>query len=356
MSKRLEDLRENIRRLDEEIVQAAARRTALAREVGEEKLRASLPVVDYAQERAVLDRGRSTAQEAGLEPDVAETILANLIRASVSAQDRDRVRRASVGAGKTAVVVGGEGRMGRWFRRFLEDQGYTTGSLDLVASDEENAWARAALPTVDLILSAAPPTTTAQLYDEWASAPPAGVVADIASIKTPLVESIRRLQRAGARVASMHPMFGPSVVLLRDCDVVICDTGDEAASNEIQQLFEPTTARLLHLPLAEHDRLMADVLTLAHATVIAFSLALPDAPSPLRSTTLGALQALSTNLLNESPDVYFEIQAKNPSSSAAIARLAEAVARVAAAVSSQDQHGFRVLMAEGRAHVTPRQG
>jgi chorismate mutase len=57
-----------IRRLDEEIVQAAARRTALAREVGEEKLRASLPVVDYAQERAVLDRGRSTAQEAGLEP------------------------------------------------------------------------------------------------------------------------------------------------------------------------------------------------------------------------------------------------------------------------------------------------
>ena len=354
MPERLENLREHIRRLDEDIVRAAARRIALAREVGEEKLRASLPVVDYAQERAVLERGRSAAGEAGLEADVAETILATLIRASVSAQDRDRVRRASVGAGKTAVVVGGEGRMGRWFRRFLEDQGYTAGSLDPVASDEENAWARGALPTADLVLSAAPPTTTAELYDEWAAAPPAGVVADIASIKTPLVESIRRLQRAGARVASMHPMFGPSVVLLRDCDVVICDTGDEAASGEIQQLFRPTTARLLHLPLAEHDRLMADVLTLAHATVIAFSLALPDVPSPLRSTTLGALQALSTNLLNESPDVYFEIQAKNPSSSGAIARLAAAVERVAAAVSSQDQQGFRTLMAEGRAHVTAR--
>jgi chorismate mutase/prephenate dehydrogenase len=354
MSERLEDLREKIRRLDTEIVRAAAQRIALARDVGEEKRRASLPVVDYAQERAVLDRARAAAEDAGLDPDVADTILVSLIRASVSAQDRDRVRRASVGAGKTAVVVGGEGRMGRWFRRFLEDQGYTAGSLDLVASEEENAWARAVMPSADLVVSAAPPTVTALLYEEWASAPPAGIVVDIASIKTPLVASIRRLQQAGARVASIHPMFGPAVVLLRDCDVVICDTGDDASSEEVEQLFRPTTARLLRLPLDEHDRLMADVLTLAHATVIAFSLALPDAPSPLRSTTLGALQALSTNLLNESPDVYFEIQAKNPSSSAAIERLAAAVDRVAAAVSSQDQHGFRTLMAEGRAHVTAR--
>lgn len=351
MSGRVDELREQIRQLDAEIVATAARRIALAREVGEEKRRESRPVVDYAQERAVLERARAMADQAGLDRDVAETILASLIRASVSAQDRDRVRRASVGAGKTAVVVGGEGRMGRWLMRFLVDQGYTTGSLDLVASDEENAWARAALRTADLIVSAAPPTATAMLYDDWAAAPPAGTIVDIASIKTPLVSSIRRLQLAGARVASIHPMFGPSVVLLRDCDVVICDTGDDEASAEVEQLFRPTTARLLHLPLDEHDRLMANVLTLAHATVIAFALALPETPSPLRSTTLGALQALSTNLLNESPDVYFEIQAKNPNSAAALERLASAVQRVTAAVSSQNQSTFRELMAEGLAHT-----
>lgn len=351
MTERVSELRDEIRRLDEEIVAAAARRIALAREVGEEKRRANLPVVDYGQERAVLDRARSAAEAAGLDPAVADSMVVSLIRASVSAQDRDRVRRASVGAGKTAVVVGGEGRMGRWFMRFLADQGYTTGSLDLVASDEENAWARAAFSAADLIVSAAPPTVTAQLYDEWSIAPPRGVVADIASIKTPLVASIRKLQQAGGRVASIHPMFGPSVLLLRDCDVVVCDTGDDAASSEVEQLFVPTTARVMHLPLDEHDRLMANVLTLAHATVIAFALALPDTPSPLRSTTLGALQTLSANLLNESPDVYFEIQAKNPNSAAALARLAGAVARVAEAVSSQDQEGFGALMAEGRTHM-----
>ena len=93
---------------------------------------------------------------------------------------------------------------------------------------------------------------------------------------------------------------------------------------------------------------MADVLTLAHATAIAFALALPETPSPLRSTTLGALQALSANVVRESPDVYFEIQAKNPNSMNAIARLGEAIARVSAAVSSQDADAFRALMEEGQ--------
>jgi chorismate mutase/prephenate dehydrogenase len=354
MPEPVETLREQIRQLDEQIVAAAAKRIRLARQVGEAKRRESLPVVDYTQERIVMDRARSTAEAAGLDPQIGETIVGTLIRAAVSAQDRDRVRGASVGAGKTAVVVGGEGRMGRWFMRFLADQGFTVGSLDPAGSADENAWSERILATADLVLSAAPPTVTGSLYESWAAAPPRGVIADIASIKTPLVGPIRRLQSAGARVASLHPMFGPSVVLLRDCDVVICDTGDMDAAETVEQLFRSTTARVLHLPLDEHDRQMADVLTLAHATVIAFALALPTQPSPLRSTTLGALQTLSAALVRESPDVYFEIQARNPNSAAALARLAGAVERVTAAVAGDDAGAFRALLEEGRLRTEGR--
>jgi len=347
MHTRLAELREQIGQLDRDIVDLAARRVALAREAGELKRQMRRSIVDYAQERVVLDRAREEADRAGLDPAVAEALVATLIRTSVSAQDRDSVRRASVGAGKRAVVAGGEGRMGRWLVRFLADQGYTVGSLDPRAPEDEQAWAREALPSADLVVSAAPPVATAELYDTWVAAPPTGVIVDIASIKTPLLDSIRRLQQAGARVASIHPMFGPSVVLLRECDVVICDTGDAAAAADVTKLFEPTTARLLHMPLDEHDRLMADVLTLAHATAIAFALALPGTASPVRSTTLGALERLSANVVRESPDVYFEIQARNPHSARAIARLSAAVARVGEVVTAQDADRFRQLMDEG---------
>ena len=156
----LDALRARIRELDRGLIDLAAERVAVARQVGEAKRRADQPIVDYAQERVVLERTRVAAQEAGLDARVAEAILVTLIRAAVSAQDQDSWRHASVGLGKTAVVVGGEGRMGRWFTRFLADQGYIVGALDLSAGGDERAWAESVLPTADLVVCSTPPAAT----------------------------------------------------------------------------------------------------------------------------------------------------------------------------------------------------
>ena len=344
----LDGLRERIRKLDGEILERAAERVGLARRAGEIKRRLKLPTVDYPQEREVLQRARDAATERGLDPAVAEDLLAGLIRASVMAQDEDSLRVAAVGAGKRAVVVGGAGRMGRWMGRFLSAQGYTTGARDPAAPPDEDAWSREALPSADLVVCAAPPAATARLYADWSASPPAGVVVDIASIKTPLLEPIRALRSAGARVASIHPMFGPSAVLLRDADVVICDTGDVSASAAVERLFEPTTARLVRLPLEDHDRIMGDLLSLAHAAAIAFALALPATEHPVRSTTFQALERLASAVVRESPDVYFEIQSRNPHSAAAVERLRAGLDRIVAAVAAEDPDRFRELLEEGR--------
>ena len=344
----LDNLRERIRQLDRELLARAAERVELARQAGAIKRQRKLPTVDYAQERIVLERAREGAREHGLDPAVAEDLFAGLIRASVSAQDEDSLRGAAVGAGQSAVVVGGSGRMGRWLRRFLSEQGFETGALDPAAAADENAWARQALPTAAMVLCATPPAATAELYVRWSASPPAGVVVDIASIKTPLLEPIRELQRAGGHVASIHPMFGPATWLLRDADVVLCDTGDAAATAAVERLFQPTTARLVRVPLADHDRIMADLLSLAHATAIAFALALPETGHPVRSTTFQALEALAAAVVRESPDVYYEIQAMNPHSARALERLSAAIDQIVSAVTARDAAGFRRLLESGR--------
>lgn len=344
----LERLRERIRSLDQDLLARAAERVRLAREVGSIKRGRGLPTVDFSQERDVLARGRDQARSLGIEESLAEELLAQLIRAAVSAQDEDRLRVHAAGAGKQAVVVGGAGRMGRWLERFLSAQGYSTGILDPAAGPEEVERGRAALRTADLVLCATPPEACAALYREWSHAPPAGVIADIASVKTPLIEPIRALQRAGARVGSLHPMFGPSIVLLRDADVVVCETGDGEATAAVEDLFRPTTVRLVRLPLEEHDRIMADLLSLAHATAIAFALALPPEAHPVRSTTFQALESLAGAVVRESPEVYYEIQVGNPESAAAVARLRGALDRIHEAVETRDFQAFRTLMTLGR--------
>ncbi len=347
----LEDIRDRIRSLDRELVGLAAERLELTRQAGEAKRRLNLPTVDYKQERVVLDRALGFAEERGLEPSLAEDLFTLLIRAAVMAQDADSVRMAAVGAGQSAVVVGGAGRMGLWLRRFLSAQGYDTASLDPASEADENERARRAFPSADLIVCSTPPLATAQLYSAWLSQPPAGILVDIASIKTPLIAPIRALQKAGARVASIHPMFGPSAVLLRGADVVICDTGDSDTGSVVEKLFQPTTARVVHIPLDEHDRIMADLLSLAHAAAIAVALALPDSQHPVSSTTFRALKSLAGSVVRESSEVYYEIQAMNPHSAASLDRLGKAVERIVHAVSTRDAKAFQELLLEGQHHT-----
>src|SRR5262245_9703517 len=207
----LEELRERIRTLDRELVERAAERIDLARRVGEVKRRRRQPIVDYAQERIVLERARTAARERGLDPAVAADLFAALIRAAVTVQDEDNLRVGGTGAGQDAVVVGGAGRMGRWVTRFLSAQGFRTFVLDPAADAATNDAALAALSGAAFLVCSTPPAAIADLYADWAAAghPPAGVVVDIASIKTPLVAPIRALQKTGAHVASIHPLFGP---------------------------------------------------------------------------------------------------------------------------------------------------
>ena len=344
----LDNLRARIDELDTRLIAIAAERIALVRDIAAAKRRQQLPTVDFAREADVLGRARAKAAERGIDPQIAEDLLKRLIVASISAQDDVTVRVGASGAGKRAVIVGGAGRMGRWMARFLGAHGYETGALDPGAPADEQAWAQAALATADLVVCSTPPATIASLYREWEAAPPAGLIVDIASIKTPLIEPIRRLQARRARVASIHPMFGPSIVMLRDADVVVCDTDDREATDVVEGLFRPTTARLVHIPLAEHDRVMADLLSLAHATAIAFALALPRSQHAVRSTTFQKLESLAAALVRESPDVYYEIQSKNPHSLAALTTLNEALGRVVEAAGSGTPDAFRALFAEAQ--------
>jgi prephenate dehydrogenase/chorismate mutase len=343
----LESARRRIQELDQAFLQGVAERIKLARQVAEIKLAQDLPTVDYRQERRVLERGRRLAAASDMDPNLAEELLSTLMSASVTEQEAQRLRFAATGKGKTAVVVGGAGRMGRWMVNFLGAQEFQVEVLDPSARGGLDPEVERHLPGADLVVSATPPGRTAELYRHWSGRSFSGVVCDMASIKAPLIEAIGELQESGARVASFHPLFGPETVALRGSDVVLCDTGDIQAERFVSDLFAPTSARIVRVGLDEHDRLMADMLTLAHATTLAFAGARIESRAgavELHSTTDRALEDLAANLVRESPEVYLEIQADNPYSGEAVSRLRRAVERLQDLVERRDLEGFREWM------------
>jgi len=215
-----------------------------------------------------------------------------------------------------------------------------------------------------VIVVASPLGVTAEVLKGLAARRPRGLVFDLASVKTPLREGLRALVAAGVRTASIHPMFGPDTDLLSGRHVIYIDLGDPAALAEAQELFAPTMAERVVTGLDEHDRLIAYVLGLSHALNIAFFTALAEsgeaAPRLARmsSTTFDAQLEVASRVAEDSPALYFEIQALNDYGTESLTALLFAVERLRATVRSHDAAGFRQMMERGRSylHTRPQPG
>ena len=66
----------------------------------------------------------------GVSPDLAEGLLRMLIRSSLTTQEQARVVAQGAGSGRRALVIGGGGKMGRWFAEFLMSQGFAVEVAD----------------------------------------------------------------------------------------------------------------------------------------------------------------------------------------------------------------------------------
>src|SRR5271167_4816888 len=359
----LDELRAALTELDGQLLQLVARRQALSEQVAGAKRAIGRATRDFGREREVILRGRNSAEQLGISPDLAESLLRQLIQSSLATQEQARVAAQGQGTGKSALVIGGHGKMGGWFAEFLASQGFRVAIADpmggLPGFDEVADWQNDPLD-FDLIVLATPLSATTRLLEFLAQRAPRGLIFDLGSLKTPLRAGLDALVKAGCRVTSVHPMFGPDTDLLSGRHVIFIDLGNAAVLQEAQDLFAPTMAERVVMGLDEHDRLIAYVLGLSHALNIAFFTALAEsgeaAPrrAQLSRTTFDSQMDVASRVAAESPDLYFEIQSLNKYGGESLLALQQAVERLLAAVRTKDAAAFTALMNRGRAYFDVR--
>jgi chorismate mutase/prephenate dehydrogenase len=358
----LEQLRQQLDQLDGELLALIARRQSIAREVAAAKRATGYPTRDYQREREVILGVRQRAEKLGLPGDLAEKVLRLLIRSSLTTQEQVSVATHGAGSGRQALVIGGAGKMGAWFAQFLSSQGFAVQVADPAGAAPAVADWRALtdLDHFDFIVVAAPLGASDANLNELALRHPAGVVFDLGSLKSPLRGGLHALKAAGVKVTSLHPMFGPSTELLSGRHVIFIDLGSAEALAAARALFQPTMAEQVVMSLDEHDRLVAYVLGLSHALNIAFFTALAEsgeaAPRLARmsSTTFDAQLDVATNVSEESPELYYEIQALNDYGAESLQALTHAVERLRTAVLTRDFATFRGLMDQGLEYLKGR--
>ena len=358
----LDDLRKNLSAIDRQLVEIIAERQQIVGQIGKSKRSSGTGTRDYAREKDVLDMGRKQAEEMGVDPDLIESLLEMLIRTSLESQERERVVAEGKGDGSRVLVIGGAGKMGRWFADFFASQGYATIIADPSVENGPksfSSWTDAGVD-FDYIVVAAPLAVSGRILAQLAALKPKGLVFDIGSLKSPLIDGLKKLKAAGCSVTSLHPMFGPTTRLLSSRHLIFCDVGDADATAAAKELFAATMVEQLEMGLDDHDRLIAYVLGLSHALNIAFFTALAEsgeaAPklAQMSSTTFDSQLLVSAAVAEDNPHLYFEIQNLNKFGLGPLDALCEAAARIRETVASGDEEAFVELMQKGRDYLALR--
>jgi chorismate mutase/prephenate dehydrogenase len=360
---RLEDIRLELADIDRGLLDLVRKRQELARQVGRLKEQAGRDVRDYAQEKEVIQRARRTATDLGISSGLAESLMKVLIQHALRAQEQQRVITRARGTGRTALIIGGAGRMGRWFAHFLASQGFDVQIADPAGAVDSfrhvDTWTEAD-QNVDFVVVATQLRVTNVILREIADRQPPGIVFDIGSLKSPLRSGLEALSHRGVQSTSVHPMFGPDTDLLSGRHVILVDTGDSAATTEVAGLFSSTMAEIVEMSLEDHDRLVAFVLGLSHALNLSFVTAMAEsgetAPrlAKMSSTTFDEQLEVAGKVVRENPHLYFDIQALNDFGDVALESLYRTVGKLRETVRAGDEERFVQVMEMGRAYLFER--
>ena len=338
----IDDLRDKIREIDEELLRLMIERIETAEEIGRLKNDLGLVIRDREVEKMVTERYRKASEGTLLDPVSAEMISRILIQNSVEAQ----AALPKICTRKRICVIGGEGKMGKWISKVLSRSGHDVGIID-VGDDIRRA------SEYEVVIISIPISSVRDVLKILDEVCDEQLIFDISSLKTPMLDVLRDMG-SRKKVCSVHPMFGPSARSMYDRNVIICNCGNDNAVREVMELIGGHGENFKEIDVAEHDRYMSYVLGLSHAVNIAFFTTLERSGIPFKdivgtaSTTFRKNIDTNRSVALEDPRLYYEIQHMNGSSSSVWDEFSNSVEDIRDASLDDDAEKFIMLMKKGK--------
>ncbi|ABN07809.1 Prephenate dehydrogenase [Methanocorpusculum labreanum Z] len=319
--------RDELASIDREIMELVGRRNKIALEIGEKKAAANKEIVVPSVETNVVQRYVDAGKVSGVSAETAARIARAVIDESVDVQGM--IPRRSVP--QKIFIIGGNGGMGRWLSEFFSSRGH----IVTINDQKHNG---AVYPVVDIfsgcrnadvIIVATPIKISAEILETVLSENKNALIFDLISVKTPVIPVLCKASALGAKVCSVHPMFGSSAPSIAGRNIIVCSCGNDEAADEAADLFSGGT--ILRLNIEDHDPITAYVLGLSHAVNLAFSEALvrsgfsSETLCAAASTTFQRQTAVSSDVSRENGELYYSIQKENPYNEAAVQNLLDAL-------------------------------
>ncbi|MDY6940474.1 MAG: bifunctional chorismate mutase/prephenate dehydrogenase [Cyanobacteriota bacterium] len=312
---------ENLKEIDEQLVRLLGKRIAvLERDRG----------ISRTDRRAYL---QPLLAKAGV-PEFVWEKLETCCTAALATSDLATLKTPP----KQIAIVGGKGMMGQFFRSRFLAAGHQVKAL----GRQDWSDAETLLEDIDLALICVPIDRTLEIIQKTAKyLPQKAVLADITSIKAPMVEAM--LTHHSGPVVGLHPMFGPGVKSFLSQKVVVCPGREDKASAWLIELMEKDGGDLVFCSAQEHDRMTIAVQALRHFSTYSLGVFLAEEGVDIgRSLELSSpIYRMGVNLVSrlfaQDAQLYADIMLATAERREAIARLASTFSRLAKAIEWEDR-------------------
>ena len=239
---------------------------------------------------------------------------------------------------RSITIIGGRGKMGRFFTQQLVAVGHEVRTMG------RNDWSQAdrLLGEAELVIICVSIEQTLTVIEQAVQyLNPSTVLADLTSIKTPIVEAM--LKRHPGPVLGLHPMFGPGVHSFLSQNVVVCPGRKQQAVQWFLDLIENQGGKLIYCTPQEHDRMMIIVQSIRHFFTLSFGVFLAEAEVNLSqsldfSSPLYRLQLnIVSRLFTQDASLSVEMMLAEEERRQTIAQLASICSRLAQMVVEEDE-------------------
>jgi chorismate mutase/prephenate dehydrogenase len=263
-SDQIRPLRDEIDRIDSQILSLLARRQDQVDQVATLKKKCDMPVYHPAREEDMISRLRTQAAGKGLDPDVTENLFRVIIRQSRVKQTFS-MQYKGVRPGAGVLIIGGAGQMGAMFADLFEKSGYRVRILT------ESDWEAAPrlCESIDLALVSVPIEHTVPVIEKIAPFLPAeALLADLTSVKKGPVAAM--CTSHPGPVLGLHPLFGPTTTSLDKQIIVYTPGRDMTAGHWLVEQMGLWGAIPVQASAEEHDDIMEIVQALRHFATFCF--------------------------------------------------------------------------------------
>ncbi len=251
----------------------------------------------------------------------------------------------------TVGIVGGKGRMGKWFERFLkEDVGLnvlicdlnTEVKLDDIVKNCEVVIVSVPMEAFESVIKELGPKMRQEAF-----------LTDLCSLKSVQVDTmLRYTQDSQCEVVGTHPLFGPAEDSIQGRRVAICPARGRRWLFWWEGILKSKGALTYVVDAKEHDRTMAWVQALNHFILLSLGKALEEDGIDLNQLLNLATPSFErqlrivSRLSLQDPELYATIQMSNPFAQNALKIFTSHANQLFQIIKNQDRAKFIDLFKE----------